>query len=263
MTKLAFTLLASLFLTSAVAPDVAQWRGPNRDGIYNETGLLKKWPDGGPKLVWHFDQLGDGHSSAAVTGKGVFTTGMIDGTGYLFAFSTEGKLLWKKEYGREWDKNWNGTRSTPLVIDDKIYLLSTHWLLSCFNASNGQTIWTADLKKDFEPRVNEWRMAENLLFDGDVVYCTPGRPNASLLAYNRNSGKLIWKSKGNGENSAFCSPLMIKLANRKIIVTMLAKSICGFDSGTGQMLWQFEHINATNVHPNIPVVIKFRCHKNK
>ena len=255
MIKLAFTILASLVLMSATAPDVAQWRGPNRDGIYNETGLMKRWPDGGPKLIWHFDELGDGHTSAAVNSKGIFTTGMIDGNGYLFAFNNAGKLLWKKQYGKEWAENWNGTRSTPLVVDDKIYILSTYWQLSCFNTSNGQLIWTVDLKKEYEPKDNEWGMAENLLFDGDVIYCTPGGPNVSLLAFDRNTGKMIWKSKGNGEHSAFCSPLMIKLPGKKIIVTMMAKSICGFDSKTGQMLWQFEHVNATNVHPNIPVYI--------
>ena len=240
---------------SATAQEVAQWRGPNRDGIYNESGLLKKWPDAGPKLVWHFDELGDGHTSAAVTGSGIFTTGMTDGTGYVYALSSAGKLLWKKEYGKEWAENWNGSRSTPLVVGDKLYVLSSYWKLTCMNTSNGQTIWTADLQKDYGAQNNEWGIAENLLFDGNVIYCTPGGTGASLVALDRNTGKLIWKSKGNGNKSAYCSPLLIKVQNKKILITMMEKSICGFDVSNGQLLWQFEHINDTGVHPNIPVFI--------
>jgi outer membrane protein assembly factor BamB len=252
MAKLSLTILISLLCIILGAQDVAQWRGPNRDGIYNETGLLKKWNDGGPKLIWHFDGLGDGHTSAAVTSSGIFTTGMIDGTGYVFALSTAGKLLWKKEYGKEWAENWNGSRSTPLVIDDKLYVLSSYWKLSCMSTVDGKVIWSADLQKDYGARNNEWGIAENLLFDGNVVYCTPGGPAASIVALDRNTGKMIWKSKGNGNKSAYCSPIMIKVQNRKIIITMLEQAVCAFDAATGQLLWQFEHINDTGVHPNVP-----------
>jgi outer membrane protein assembly factor BamB len=255
MTRPAFIVLISMICIFTSAQDVAQWRGPNRDGIYGETGLLKKWPDSGPKLLWHFDELGDGHTSAAVTGSGIYTTGMIEGKGYVFAFNQSGKLLWKKEYGKEWAENWNGTRSTPLVIDDKLYVLSSYWNLVCLNSSNGQIIWSADLKKDYGARNNEWGIAENLLFDGNVLYCTPGGSRASMVALNRNTGKMIWKSKVNGNKSAYCSPLMIKIKNRKIIITMMEKAVCGFDAATGQMLWHYEHINDTGVHPNIPAYL--------
>jgi outer membrane protein assembly factor BamB len=255
MTKLTFSIFLTIIGSSINAQDVAQWRGPNRDGIYNESGLLKKWPDAGPKLVWHFDELGDGHTSAAVTGSGIFTTGMTDGNGYVYALSSAGKLLWKKEYGKEWAENWNGSRSTPLVVGDKLYVLSSYWKLTCMNTSNGQIIWTADLQKDYGAQNIEWGIAENLLFDGNVLYCTPGGTGASLVALDRNTGKMIWKSKGNGNKSAYCSPLLIKVQSRKILITMMEKSICGFDVSNGQLLWQFEHINDTGVHPNIPVFI--------
>ena len=234
---------------------MAQWRGPNRDGIYNESGLLKKWPADGPKLLWHFDELGDGHTSAAITGSGIYTSGMVNGNGFVFAFDQSGKLLWKKEYGKEWAENWNGTRSTPLVVDDKLYVLSSYWKLVCMNTSNGQTIWSADLQKDYGAKDNEWGISENLLYDGNVLYCTPGGSGASLVALDRNTGKMIWKSKGNGNKSAYCSPVMIKVQNRKIIITMMEKSVCAFEASTGKLLWQYEHINDTGVHPNVPVYI--------
>lgn len=255
MTRITFACLFSIIYLSAYSQDVAQWRGPNRNGIYNETGLLKKWPDAGPKLLWHYDELGDGHTSAAVTASGIYTSGMVDGKGFVFAFDKTGKLLWKQEYGKEWAENWNGTRSTPLVIDNKLYVLSSYWKLVCMNTSNGQTIWSADIQKDYGAKNNEWGISENLLFDGDVLYCTPGGSGASIVALDRNTGKMIWKSKGNGNKSAYCSPLMIKVQSRKIIVTMMEKAVCGFDAATGQQLWQYEHINDTGVHPNIPVFL--------
>ena len=255
MARLMFILLFSIPYFCTVAQDVAQWRGPNRDGIYNETGLLKKWPVTGPELLWHFDELGDGHTSAAITGSGIYTSGMIDGKGVVFAFDQSGKLLWKNEYGKEWAENWNGTRSTPLVIDDKLYLLSSYWKLICMNTSNGQIVWSADMQKDYGAKNNEWGISENLLFDGNILYCTPGGSGASLVALDRNTGKMIWKSKGNGNKSAYCSPLMIKIKSRKIIITMMENAVCGFDASNGLLLWKYEHINDTGVHPNIPVYI--------
>ena len=255
MTRPTLTILILFLSISITAQNVAQWRGPDRNGIYKETGLLKKWPDAGPKLLWHFDELGDGHTSVAVTGSAIYTSGMINGTAMVFAFDLSGKLLWKKEYGKEWAENWNGTRSTPLVVDNRLYVMNSYWNLVCMNTSNGQTVWSVDLEKEYGARNNEWGISENLLFEGDVLYCTPGGKDASIVALDRNTGKMIWKSKGNGNKSAYCSPLIIKLQKRKIIVTMMEKAVCAFDAATGQQLWDFEHINDTGVHPNIPVYI--------
>jgi outer membrane protein assembly factor BamB len=251
-------LLNIFFIFSLYAPvikaqEIAQWRGPERNGIYNEVGLLKKWPDKGPRLLWHFDELGAGHTSASVTKRGVYTTGMTDGTGYVYAFDLNGKLLWKKEYGQEWARNYDGTRSTPLVIDEKLYLMSAYGKLLCMSGINGQTIWSVDLVKEYGARSIEWGMTENLISDGNVLYCTPGGSETSIVALDRNSGKLIWKAKGIGEKSAYCSPIMIKIADRKILVTLMEKSVCGFNPVSGLLLWKFEHANTYNVHPNSPV----------
>jgi hypothetical protein len=150
MIRFSLAILAGFFCMSLGAQDVAQWRGPQRTGIYNEKGLLKQWPESGPKMIWHFDELGEGHSSAAVTSSGVYTTGMLNGTGYVYAIDLKGKLLWKKEYGPEWTENHFGVRSTPLVIKDRLYLMSSFGKLFCMNTANGQTIWSIDIFKEFE-----------------------------------------------------------------------------------------------------------------
>jgi len=255
MNKPLLTLLISIICMGMKAQEIAQWRGASRNGIYTESGLLKKWPDSGPKLLWHFKELGDGHTSAAITSSGVFTTGMLNGTGYVFAFSNDGKLLWKKEYGKEWSVNWDGTRSTPLIIKDKLFVMSSFGKLVCMNVSNGTIIWSIELQNQYDGRNIEWGVTENLLFDGNTLYCCPGGIEANVIALDLNTGKLLWKSKGNGEKSAYGSPLLISLSKRKIIVAMMENSIQGIDAATGKFLWKHPQPNQYSVHPNVPVFI--------
>ena len=245
-------LLAGICLTVS-AQDVVQWRGVNRDGIYNESGLMKKWPEGGPKLLWHFDELGDGHTSAAVTSKAIFTTGMINGMGNIFSFDLSGKLLWKKEYGKEWAESHNGVRSTPLIVRDKLYFVSAYGQLFCMSTADGKTLWTIDLMKQYGAPNIKWGITENLLFDGNLLYCTPGGPDAAMVALDINTGKEVWKSKGIGESSAYCSPMIVKLQNKKVLVNILQLSIVGFDASTGAVLWKHPFVMRPDVHPNTPI----------
>ena len=253
MIRFILTILIGIFCQGLNSQEISQWRGPDRTGIYNETGLLKKWPDPGPKLIWHFNELGEGYSSASVTSAGVYTTGMISGNGYVFALNHQGKLLWKKEYGREWNDSHSGARSTPLVIGDKLYLISSYGKLVCMDCSDGRIVWSIDFMKDHGARNITWGITENLLSDGNILYCSPGGEDVNVVALDRNTGKIIWKSKGNGEKSAYCSPMIINLPRRKILVTMMERSIHGFDAATGTLLWRFGHINQYSVHPNTPL----------
>jgi outer membrane protein assembly factor BamB len=253
MKKVLFNILLAGICLTISAQDVVQWRGVNRDGIYNESGLMKIWPDGGPKLLWHYDELGDGHTSAAVTSKAIFTTGMINGMGNIFSFDLSGKLLWKKEYGKEWAESHNGVRSTPLIVKDKLYFVSAYGQLFCMSTSDGKTLWTIDLMKQYGAPNIKWGITENLLSDGNILYCTPGGPDAAMVALDINTGKELWKSKGIGESSAYCSPMIVKLQNKKVIVNILQLSIVGFDAATGAVLWKHPFVMRPDVHPNTPV----------
>jgi len=253
--KKSFSILISLSLCSMItfSQEISQWRGPHRDGIYNETGLLKKWQELGPTLLWHFDELGDGHSSATVTSKAVYIAGTINSNGVIFAFDLDGKLLWKTDYGKEWMESWDGVRSTPLYVDGKIYQMSGYGNVVCLNATDGKLIWSVDYMKDYGGRNIRWGVTENLLVDGDKLFCTPGGENINLIALDRNTGKLIWKSNGKGEESAYCSPTLIKIADKKILVTMTANSIIGIDATNGNLLWSHEQKNQYSVHANTPI----------
>lgn len=236
----------------AFSQDVSQWRGPERTGAYKESGLLKKWPDTGPRMVWHFDGLGEGYGSAAVTSSGVFLTGMESGKGYVFALDHQGKLRWKKEYGKEWAESHSGARATPLVINDKLYLFSAYGKLVCMDCQDGRMLWSIDFMGQYDARNLEWGINENLAFDGNTLFCVPGGRDANIVAVDRHSGKIIWKSKGSGEKSGYCSPLLITLPKRKLLVTHMERSIHGIDAATGTVLWKYGLVNQYSIHPNVP-----------
>jgi len=254
MYKFFFLSVFLIFYNYGISQEISQWRGKNRDGIYNETGLLKKWPEEGPKLLWHFNELGVGHASAAVTKNMVYTAGTTDkGNGFIIALDHSGKKIGKTEYGKEWIVDWEGVRSSPMVYGDKVYFMSAYGKLICLNAKNGKTIWTVDLFKDYDGRNIRWGITENLLIDGNKLFVTPGGIEANLIALDKNTGKLIWKSKGKGEKSAYCSPALIELENKKLIVTQTANSIIGIDAANGKLLWSHAHPNRYSVHANTPL----------
>ena len=240
--------------TNVVSQEIAQWRGDNRDGIYHDADLLKQWPEEGPPLLWHFDKLGPGHASAAVTSEMVYTAGTSpEGVGFVVALDHAGNLIWKTDFGTEWMENWEGARSTPLVYDGKLYIMSSFGKLVCMTARTGEIEWTVDLFNDYDGRNIKWGVTENLLIDEGKLYVTPGGIEANVIALNKDSGELIWKSKGLEELSAYCSPIIIEVAGRKILVTQTANSILGLEASTGKLLWSFEHPNTWSVQANSPV----------
>ena len=245
-------LLAIIFSTQIFAQEVAQWRGDTRDGIYNETGLLKSWPDVGPELLWHFDGLGNGHASAAVTSDVVYTSGTQGDFGYIFAFDHDGKLLWKVKYGEEWIESYPGVRSTPLVYDDKLFIMSGMGGLYCMDAEDGKIIWQINLVADYGCRNIKWGVTENLAFLGDKIFCTPGGEEHNVIALNKNSGELIWTSKGKGEISAYCSPQIASHNGIKMLITQTENSILGLDALTGELMWSHDQPNQWSVHANTP-----------
>ncbi|MCI0515399.1 PQQ-like beta-propeller repeat protein, partial [candidate division KSB1 bacterium] len=247
-------LILLCFAHQLLAADVFQWRGPQRDGIYPEKNLLQEWPAGGPKLIWKTDIPGEGHSSLAVVKNQVFTAGMAaDSIGYVFAFDQKGNLRWKTAYSPEWKTNYPGSRSTPTIVDNRVYIESGKGRVVCLDAGNGKIIWTVDLLQKFNAENIKWGMTESLLIDGDRVICTPGGSQASLVALNRFTGKTEWISPGNGDKAAYCSPILVKHGKTRLIITMLAKSIIGVNARTGELLWSYPYEQRNDIHANTPL----------
>ncbi len=246
------SILLILFVSSLTAQADSEWRGPQRDGFYPNEKLLKKWPAEGPKLLWSFEGLGGGYSSAAVTKDRIYITGMVDTTGYLYALDLQGNLLWKSAYGPEWTISHEGVRTTPIVSGDLIYFMSAFAEIFCFD-TKGKKVWSLDLMDKFEARNIKWGFTESLLVEGDRVFCTPGSEDVMFMALNKFSGEVIWKIKGNGEMSAYCSPRIVKHGIRRIILTMTEGSVVGIDADSGEFLWQAEHKTKNGCNPNTPL----------
>jgi outer membrane protein assembly factor BamB len=253
MNRLVIIALLISGLAVSQAQEPTRWRGPSGNGIYPETGLLKQWPAEGPEIAWTYDQLGQGHASVVVAHDFVYTTGMIEGTGYLFKFDIKGNLVYKKPYGPEFTESWYGTRGSPVVVEDKIYLVSGHGKLVCLDNSYGNILWSKELFKDFDGQNITWGMNETPVVDGDIIYVTPGGRNNNVVALNRHSGKLVWSSKGEGELSAYCTPLLFEHNGRKILALHTQYHLIGLDARTGKMLWSKRQPNEWSVHANTPI----------
>lgn len=255
MFKRAVTLLIITVFTSITlfAQTPTRWRGPNGNGIYNETGLLKQWPASGPEIIWSYDGLGEGHSSPAFSNNTIYLTGMEGKTGYVYAFTTGGQLKWKTAYGEEFHQSYPGARSTPVIAGDLLYAYSGHGVLTCMNAENGNIKWQKSAFDDFDGKNIRWGVTETVVVDGDKVYFTPGGKKDNVVALNRFSGEHIWSSPGMGEVSAYCTPLLVELPARKLLVTMTADHIIGIDASDGKMLWSYPQTNRWQVHANTPI----------
>ena len=246
-------LLMATSLT-AWGADAPQFRGPERDGKFAESGLLKTWPETGPALLWKKEGVGKGYGSAAVVGGIAYVPGMADDNqGYLYALDSTGKELWKASYGPEiLDKQATGSRGTPTVDGDRIYLMSGLGVLSCLSQKDGAIIWQVDTLKEFKGEMTQWGMSESPLVDGNKVFATPGGPDASLVALDKMTGKTIWTTTGFSEPSAYCSPTIFTFGKNRILVTMTAKSVVGIEIETGKVLWTHLHETQYDIHAVTP-----------
>ncbi len=233
--------LISLNNTIVNAADWPQFRGLNRDGKSPEKKLLSKWPASGPKLLWSVKGMGKGFSSTAIANKMVYTTGMVNKRGIVFAYSLNGKLLWKTDYGREWSRSYPGTRTTPTINDGRLYVYSGYGVAVCMNAKSGKLLWRVDTLSQFGGRPPTWGIAESPLITGNKMICTPGGKRASLVALDKTNGRVIWATQSLHQASAYCSPIASNIKGREIIFTMLAKSIIAVNASNGQILWQIPH----------------------
>jgi outer membrane protein assembly factor BamB len=235
------------------AQDPTFWRGLNATGIYTVDKLLPQWPAEGPQVLWTFDKLGQGFSSPVFANNKIYINGMVDGQAVLFVLDQNGKELQQFKYGKEFDTSFPGTRSTPTIAGDLAYLLTGNGKLTCFDLKSGNPVWEKDFTTSFDGTNITWGYTESVLIDGDKLFCTPGGKNNNVTALNRMTGETIWNCSGLGETSAYCTPLLVKLPNRQLLVTHTSGNVLGIDASTGEMLWNFAHPNQWAVHPNTPI----------
>ncbi|MFZ4522419.1 MAG: PQQ-binding-like beta-propeller repeat protein [Bacteroidales bacterium] len=238
---------------SGYVQTISQWRGAARDGVYHEKNLLKSWPEPGPSLLLKVENIGNGYASPVITGDRIFVPGEIDSTGYLFAFDKQGNLIWKAETGREWTENFPGTRSTPAFIDGLLYYCSSMGEVICLDAANGEKKWSVNMLNDLHGINVRFGFTGSPLIDSDRLFCFPGGKDTNVVALNRFTGKMIWRSKTMADSSAYCSPLMIDLPGRKIVVNMMIHHLIGVDASTGDLLWSHPFDRPNDIHCNTPI----------
>lgn len=233
----------------AASSDWPQWRGPQRDGVSKETGLLKQWPKEGPKLVWQVNDLGDGYSTPSVVGDRIYlmsNQGMENE--FVQARSTkDGKPIWTTRIGNVGNPNQNPpypkARSTPTVDGKFIYALGSDGDIACLETGTGKIRWQKNIRQEFGGQPGEWAYAESPLVDGDVVVVTPGGAEATIVALNKKTGALIWKSAiPEGDPAAYASAIVVQAGGRKQYVQSLTKGYVGVDAKTGQFLWRYKEV---------------------
>ena len=240
--------------SAAFGDEWPQFRGPNRDGKSAETGLLKSWPAGGPKLLWQAKaNLGIGYSSLAVTDDAIYTTGVFGEDGYVMALTLDGKPKWKAKYGREFTKIFLSSRTTPTIDDDRLYVMSGLGRIACLDTAGGKEKWAVDTAKAYGAVNIRWGMAESPLICDDKVICTPGGTKAGLVALDKLTGKEVWATNVGPDKSAYCSPIRIKDAARDLIATMMEDHVVGLDTADGKLLWKTPYAGPWRAHPNCPI----------
>ena len=217
-----------------------QWRGPNRDGVSKETGLLKQWPAEGPPLVWKATGAGSGYSSFSISNGKLYTMGLRGDREFVIAFDiTTGKEAWATPNGSAFrNDRGNGPRGTPTVDGDRLYALGGNGDLSALDARTGKLIWSKNVLREFGGSNIQWGISESPLVLGNKVLVNAGGPGASMVALNKDDGSVIWKSQSDEPGYSSAIPLEINGGTQVVFFT--AQRAVGLDVRDGKLLWEYE-----------------------
>jgi len=231
---------------SLVAVDWPQWRGPQRNGVSQETGLLKEWPKDGPRLHWKVTEIGSGYSTPAVVAERLYLLGNqgLDNEFVQALAVRDGKRVWSTRLGNvgnpKQKPNFPAARSTPTVEGELLYALGSDGDLACLEKGTGKVRWKKNLRTDFGGKPGQWAYSESPLIDGEALLCTPGGSQATLLALNKKTGEVIWKcAVPEGDEAAYASAIVVEASGVRQYVQLLQKGLVGVEAKTGKFLWRY------------------------
>lgn len=227
------------------AQDWPQWRGVHRNGISSETDLNLDWSAKQPALLWTFREAGSGYSSPTIVGTTLYCQGGADDTDFAFALDTQtGALRWKQILGEEhisFQNRGHGARGSVTVDGNKLYLIRAGGSIHCLSATDGKMIWQKDFVKDFGGKMmSDWGYSESPLVDGNLVICTPGGSNGTMVALNKNSGEVVWRSTEWKDDAAYSSPIVVEVDGIRQYVQQSGKGFAGVSAANGKLLWRIE-----------------------
>ncbi len=242
-TRLLLALVSLLCLAGQVMAQAnanwPQWRGPNRDGISKETGLLKQWPADGPPLVWKAKGAGSGYSSFSISNGKLYTMGLRGDREFVVAFDVAtGKEAWATAHGGAFrNDRGDGPRGTPTVDGDRVYVLGGNGDLSALDARTGKVVWTKNVLEEFGGSNITWGISESPLVLGNKLLVNAGGPGASIVALNKSDGKLIWKSQS--DRAGYSSAIPLTLNGLTQVVFFTGQRAVGLDASDGRLLWEY------------------------
>jgi outer membrane protein assembly factor BamB len=244
--KILFSLVVIATSYTIVNGQLYEWRGPDRSGVYNETGLLKKWPDGGPKLLWESSGMGDGYSSATVTDDAVYVTGRKEESDVLIALTPEGKVKWETVYGKAWMANHTGSRCTPTYYNGNIFLISGSGDIVCVG-TDGKIKWSKNHYALYDGKPIMFGISESPLIADNMVIASPGGKKAAMVAFSVNDGKVMWETVPMNQDPMYVNPKLIEYAGKKMIVTVMGTDIFAVNAKDGKIIWKVDYAaeNAT------------------
>jgi outer membrane protein assembly factor BamB len=243
----------------AALNDWPAWMGPDRTGVSHVKGLLKDWPKDGLKLLWNVNDLGEGYSTPSIAGDKIF---LISNRGlddeFALALSLkDGSKIWERRLGKVGNPNqrpsYPGSRSTPTVEGEAVYVLGSDGDLACLDAAKGEVRWKKNLREDFGGKPGIWAYAESPLIDGDALICTPGGEKATLAALNKKTGEVIWQAavpgggggRMPGNTAAYASPIAATVGGVKHYIQFLTGGLVGVAAKDGKVLWQYNGVTGT------------------
>jgi outer membrane protein assembly factor BamB len=259
-----FPGIAGLVLLSvastARADDWPQWLGPSRDGVWRETGILDKFPPGGPKIKWR-TPIGGGFAGPAVAGGKVYVADRILAPGVknpdnpfsrkenipgservLCLDETDGHIVWRYEYDCPYVglSYATGPRCTPLIAGGKVYALGAVGNLVCLDAAKGTRIWSKDLLKEYGFDLPGWGFAGHPLLDGDRLICLVGAKGAVVVAFNKDTGAEVWKNLS-AKEPGYAPPMIFEQGGKRLLIVWHPESINALDPVTGKLYWSQQY----------------------
>lgn len=241
--RMLFVLFSILFSTTLISQEVVEFRGVGRTGHYNETGLLKEWPEEGPELVLKIEGIGKGYSQPVVADGKIFITGIKnDGTDAISAYDLNGHLLWETDYGRSWIRTYSDSRSTPTYENEKLYVASGTGQLCSIDASSGEILWRVDAVDKYNGEVPRHGDSESPLIVNDLVVYAIGGEKVGIVAFNKKDGTEVWISKSLGGAKSYASSVLFNYLGNDVILAQTAENLIAVNPDNGEIIWNFDLI---------------------